>query len=40
MTDNCEWNKFCQNTIGSFKCICPIGFKSVNNKCVGKIKKY
>ena len=33
--DDCSWNKVCQNTIGSFKCVCLAGFKMIRNECLG-----
>jgi hypothetical protein len=33
--DDCNWNKECKNTIGSYKCFCQEGFKSVGKDCIG-----
>ena len=31
----CQMPQLCQNTLGSFSCICPPGTIVVNNTCVG-----
>jgi hypothetical protein len=33
-------NSICNNTIGSYNCLCNIGFKDNGNKCEGKFCQF
>lgn len=38
-TSICPENSVCQNTNGSFSCVCDSGYSQAAGKCVGKLLK-
>lgn len=38
-TSICPENSVCQNTNGSFSCLCDSGYSQAAGKCVGKLLK-
>lgn len=38
--NTCQDNSTCNNTIGSFECICYAGFTANGSQCEGVVKRY
>ena len=36
VSDRCQDNSDCENTIGAYACSCKVGYKEVNGACVGE----